>query len=104
LQTLDYIRIVGVSEIDRTSSGVFDVTFNIVHSEGSDFRSPRRGVFIIRLSEFIDIDRINSIESIASRLVGQVLMRGKDEDGSITVFHLLGMTLGDWLIKNAKIN
>jgi hypothetical protein len=103
LRTLDYIRIVGLSEIDRTSSGVFDVTFDIVYSEGPNFRNPRSGILTIRLSEFIDIEGVSSVERIASRLIGQVLMRGKDKDGSIRIFHLFGMSLNDWLIECSKI-
>jgi hypothetical protein len=58
-----------------------------------------RGVFTICLSEFIDLHKIGKpdVQKIAHALVGQVLMRSKADDGSVTVLHLLGMTLGDWL-------
>ncbi|HWP92272.1 MAG TPA: hypothetical protein VNN20_08765 [Thermodesulfobacteriota bacterium] len=58
-----------------------------------------RGVFTICLSEFIDLHKIGKpdVQKIAHALVGQVLMRSRTEDGSITVLHLMGMPLGDWL-------
>jgi hypothetical protein len=100
---LDYIRIVGVSEISFISSDDFNVTFNIVYSDDSSFKSPKRGVFTINLSDFVDIPNIShvDIEKIASRLTGQVLLRGKEEDGTVRILHLRGMSFSDWLVKNA---
>lgn len=106
MQVLDYIRIVGISGTEAISPDAFDVTFNIIYSKDSDFSSPRRGVFTLRLSEFIDISNSGNgdIENMALGLIGQVLIREKREDGSVKVFHLLGMALGDWLIKNGRTN
>jgi hypothetical protein len=63
-----------------------------------------RGVFTLCLSEFIDLRKIDmpGVQKIAHELVGQVLMRVKTEDGSVTVFHLLGMSLGDWLNRSKR--
>ena len=61
-----------------------------------------RGVLTVCLSEFIDLHKIGKpgVLKIAHALVGQVLMRSKTEDGSVTFLHLLGMSLGDWLNRN----
>ncbi len=106
MDVLDYIRIVGLTDIEVVSSGIFDVTFNIVYSQDSDFRSPKRGVFALRLSDFIDITVVpeREIENIALRLIGQILIREKSDDGSINVLHLFGIGLGDWLVENARCN
>ena len=103
MRVLDYIRIVGVSDICTQSS---NVTYNIVYSEESAFSNPKRGVFTLSLSDFIDIPNldIREIEKIAFRLDGQVLIRGKEEDGTITILHLLGLPLSDWLRKNAFVH
>jgi hypothetical protein len=102
LQVLDYIRITGISDITFISSDTFNVTFNIVYSDDPSFKSPKRGIFTVNLSDFIDIPNLNyqGMEKIASRLTGQVLMRGKEEGGAVTILHLLGMNLSDWLIRN----
>jgi hypothetical protein len=106
LQVLDYIRITGISDISFTSSESFNVTFNIVYSHEPGFKSPKRGIFTINLFDFIDITSLDyqDMEKIASRLTGQVLMRGKEEDGAVTILHLLGMNLNDWLIRNVLGN
>ncbi|HSE84020.1 MAG TPA: hypothetical protein VLB01_05695 [Thermodesulfobacteriota bacterium] len=103
---LDYIKIVGVSDIDPISSDVFNVTFNIVYSIDSAFRDPRRGMFTINLFDFIQIPDVRRQEvlEVVSRLTGQVLIRGKGEDGEVMVLHLLGMSLSDWLAKNVLPN
>jgi len=103
LRVLDYIRIVGVSDICTQSS---HITNNIVYSEDSAFSNPKRGVFTLSLSDFIDTPNldIKEIEKIAFRLNGQVLIRGKEEDRTITILHLLGLPLSDWLMKNATKN
>ncbi len=102
MQVLDYIRITGVSDISRVSSDTYNVTFNIVYSHDSAFRDPKRGVFTISLSDFVGETGIGhqEIEKIASYLTGHVLVRGKEKDGAVTIFHLLGMNLSDWLSEN----
>ncbi|HLE24012.1 MAG TPA: hypothetical protein VI935_00020 [Thermodesulfobacteriota bacterium] len=102
MRVLDYIRIVVVSDICTQSS---NVTYNIVYSEESAFCNPKRGVFTLSLYDFIDTPNldIKEIEKIASRLNGQLLIRGKEEDGTITILHLLGLPLSDWLMKNAMM-
>jgi hypothetical protein len=104
LQVLDYIRIVGISGIEGISLDVVDVTFNILYSQDSGFTSPRKGVFTLRLSDFVDVSNSanRDIENVASGLIGQILIRERKEDGSIRVVHLLGMALGDWLINGKK--
>ncbi len=95
---LDYIRIIGVSDICTLS---LNITYSIVHSEESDFRNPKRGIYALSISDFIDVTNleVQDLEKIASRLIGQILIRGKDEDGTITILHLLGLPLSDWLMK-----
>jgi len=56
LRVLDYIRIVGVSDICTQSS---NVTYNIVYSEESAFSNPKRGVFTLGLSDFIDTPNLD---------------------------------------------
>jgi hypothetical protein len=103
---LDYIRIVGVSDVCVLPSNLFQVTYTIIYSEDSNFRNPKRGVFTLSLSDFVDTHGLKypDIEKIASCLSGHVLIRGKEEDGTITILHLLGLPLGDWLMKNAPIH
>lgn len=98
MRVLDYIRIVGVSDICTQSS---NVTYNIVYSEESAFSNPKRGIFTLSLSDFIDTPNldIEGVEKIAFRLNGQVLIRRKEEDGTITILHLLGLPLSNWLMK-----
>ena len=102
MQVLDYIRITGVSVISRVSSDTYNVTFNIVYSHDSAFKDPKRGVFTINLFDFVEVTEIDhqEIEKIASYLTGHVLVRGKEEDGAVTIFHLLGMNLSEWLAEN----
>jgi len=106
LEVLDYIRITALADIEVISSDIFDVTFNIIYSQESDFSRPLRGVFTLRLSEFINMAtaRESEVENMALGLVGQILMRGKKDDGSVCVLHLFGIGLGNWLAENAKRN
>jgi hypothetical protein len=41
------------------------------------------------------------IEKIASCLSGHVLIREKEDDGTVKILHLLGLPLSDWFTKNA---
>lgn len=106
MQVLDYIRIINISNISRVSSDTYNVTFNIVYSHDSAFKDPKRGVFTINLSDFVEVTEIShqEIEEIAFCLTGHILVRGKEKDGAVTIFHLLGMKLSDWLAKNVLCN
>lgn len=105
MPTLDYIRITGLSGISSGDSGQSDVTFNIEYSGDADFSVPKMGIITLRLAELIDTEGLTpqDIEKIASRLVRQVLIRERDEDGSINILHVLGLPLDEWLIKNTPI-
>ncbi len=105
MPTLDYIRIVGISDISSDSSGRSDVTFNIEYSGDEDFSVPKMGIITLRFTEIIDTNGLNArdIEKIASRLVRQILRRERDEDGSINILHFLGLPLDEWLIKNTPM-
>ena len=99
---LDYIRIVGISEITPGGAGHSDITFNIEYSGDSDFRFPMMGVITLRLDEILGTDGLGTgeMEKIGSRLVRQVIQRERTEDGTIVILHMLGMPLGEWLMKN----
>lgn len=101
MPTLDYIRIVGISDITSGGHGPSDVTFNIEYSGDADFSVPKMGIITIRLTELVDTRGlgIEEIEKIASRLVRQVLIRERDKDGSINILHILGLPLDEWLRK-----
>lgn len=105
LDYIDYIKITGISGISPDGSGQSDVTFNIEYSGDADFSVPKMGIITLRLTEIIDTDGLKpgDIEKIASRLVRQILIRERDEDGSINILHFLGLPLGEWLIKNTPI-
>jgi hypothetical protein len=102
---LDYIRIVGISDVCALPPNSFQVTYTIEHSQDSNFHNPKRGVFTINLSDLIDIGSLDGgdVENLAACLNGHVLMRGKEEDGTISILHLLGLPLGDWLMKKRSL-
>ena len=105
MPTLDYIRIVGISEISCESQENSDVTFNIEYSGDADFTTPKMGIITLRLREIIDTEGLSQddIRKIASGLIRQILIRERDEDGSINILHFLGLPLDQWLIKNTLI-
>jgi len=100
--TLDYIRIVGVSDIKTDGYGPSDITFNIEYSGDSDFSLPKMGVITLRMDELLDISGLGTgeMEKIASRLIRQVLVREREKDGTIVILHILGLPLGEWLRVN----
>ena len=105
LRALDYIRIVGIEDSPLESASDSDVTFNIEHSEDSEFTNPKRGIITLRLSEFIDTESMGrgDIELIAGALIHEILIREKDEDGLLNFAHFLGLPLGEWLLINSPI-
>lgn len=105
MSALDYIRITGISGISSDHRGASDVTFSIEYSGDEDFSAPKTGIITLRLTDIIDTDGLGrgDIEKIASRLVKQILIRERDEDGSINILHFLGLPLGEWLIKNTPL-
>ncbi len=102
MPTLDYIRIVGISDIPPDSFAPYDITFNIEYSGDSDFSSPKMGVITLRMNELLDTPGLGAgdMEKIASRLIRQVLTRERTGDGTIIILHILGLPLGEWLRKN----
>ncbi|MEW6144786.1 MAG: hypothetical protein AB1598_07170 [Thermodesulfobacteriota bacterium] len=102
MPTLDYLRIVGISDIKSGVSGPSDVTFNIEYSGDPDFSLPKMGVITLRMDELLDIPGLGAgeMEKIATRLVRQVLVRERDKDGTIIILHILGLPLGEWLREN----
>ena len=102
MPTLDYIRIVGISDITSDSFTPYDITFNIEYSGDSGFSSPKMGVITLRMSELLDASGLGAgdMEKIASRLIRQVLTRERDKDGTIIILHIRGLPLGEWLREN----
>ncbi|TFG78152.1 MAG: hypothetical protein E4H21_00965 [Thermodesulfobacteriales bacterium] len=100
----DYIRITGILELSSSSENT-DVTFNIEHSSDQDFNKSKVGVFTLRLSDIMDTKGFhnNDIELIASQLTEQILVRERDEERTLNIFHLEGLPLDQWLISNTPI-
>ena len=106
MPTLDYIRIVGISDIKSEGSDHSDLTFNIEYSGDSDFSTPKMGVITLRLDELLGTTSAlgrEDVEKIGIRLIRQVLQRERTKDGSIVILHILGMPLGEWLMKNIPL-
>lgn len=105
----DYIRITEILELSSSSEntdGTFnDVTFNIEYSCDEDFDKSKVGVFTLRLSDIMDTKGFqnNDIELIASQLTEQTLVRERDEERTLNIFHLEGLPLDQWLISNTPI-
>ncbi len=100
----DYIRITGILELSSSSENT-DVTFNIEYSCDEDFDKSKVGVFTLRLSDIMDTKGFhnNDIELIASQLTEQILVRERDEERTLNIFHLEGLPLDQWLISNTPI-
>lgn len=100
----DYIRITGILELSSSSENT-DVKFNIEHSSDQDFNKSKVGVFTLRLSDIMDTKGFhnNDIELIASQLTEQILVRERDEERTLNIFHLEGLPLDQWLISNTPI-
>ncbi len=105
IPALDYIRIVGIDGTQVESPSESDITFNIEHSEDSDFQSPNRGIMTLRFSEFIDTSGMSrgDIEQIAQTLLREILIREKDEHGKVNIIHCLGLPLEEWLVNNTPL-
>jgi len=105
MSTIDYIRIVGIAEVSGEGREHSDVTFNIEYSGDAEFEKPKMGIITLRLREIIDTEGLSptDIEKIASGLVRQILVRERDDDGSINIMHFLGLPLDEWLIENTLI-
>lgn len=105
IPALDYIRIVGIDDAQVERASGSDVTFNIEHSEDSEFRKPKRGIITLRLSELIDTAGMSrgDVERIAGSLIHEILIREKDEEGAVHMTHFLGLPLGEWLLMNSPM-
>jgi len=104
LSTIDYIRITGILEF-AIGPETTDVTFNIEHSGDQDFSASKTGIITLRISEIIDTRGFhnNDIELIASQLIEQVLIRERDEEGTVNILHCHGLPLDEWLLINTPI-
>jgi len=104
LPTIDYIRITGIWEF-TSGPDISDVTFNIEHSGDEDFHTSKTGIITLRLSEIIDTRGFqnNDIELIASKLIEQVLIRERDEEGIVNILHFHGLPLDEWLLNNTPL-
>lgn len=100
----DYIRIIGILELNLDSENT-DVTYNIEYSSDEDFDKSKPGIFTLRLSEVMDTEgfQSNDIELIASQLTEQTLVRERDEERTLNIFHMEGLPLDKWLIGNSPI-
>ena len=90
----DYIKITGILELS-TSSEKTDITYNIEYSVDAEFDKSKMGVITLRLSDIMDTKGFhnNDIELIASQLVEQILVRERDEERTLNIFHFKGISL-----------
>lgn len=104
-QALDYIRIVGIEDSPVENPTLTDVTFNIEHSEDSEFTTPKRGIITLRFSDYIDTQGMgrSDIELIANTLIHEIIIREKDQEGVLNIAHFLGLPLGEWLLMNSPL-
>ena len=104
MPTIDYIRITGILEI-ALDTELSDVTFNIEHSGDRDFSKSKIGIITLRLSELMDTAEIhnNDLEMIASQLIEQVLIRERDDERTLNIFHFEGLPLEEWLRINTPV-
>ena len=100
----DYIKITGILELSSSSENT-DITYNIEYSSEEEFDKSKTGVITLRLSDIMDIKGFhnNEIELIASQLVEQILVRERDEERTLNIFHFEGMPLDQWLICNTPV-
>lgn len=100
----DYIKITGILELSSSSENT-DITYNIEYSSEEEFDKSKTGVITLRLSDIMDTKGFhnNEIELIASQLVEQILVRERDEERTLNIFHFEGMPLDQWLISNTPI-
>lgn len=98
------MRITGILELKSDSENT-DVTYNIEYSSDEDFDKSKPGVFTLRLSEIMDTKGFlyNDIELIASQLKEEILVRERDEERTLNIFHSEGLPLDSWLICNSPI-
>ncbi len=104
LPKTDYIRITGILEVSSSLENT-DVTYNIEYSSDKDFDKSKVGVITLRISEIVDTKGFhnNDIEMIATQLTEQILVRERDEERTLNIFHFEGLPLEEWLISNAPI-
>ncbi len=102
MATLDYIRIVGIADITYDDPEKTDITFDIEHSEEADFEESNSGIITFRISEWIDTEGLDSdkIDRIAGKLLKQVLIREKDDDGRVNILHVFGIPIEQWVLNN----
>ena len=100
----DYIKITGILELSSSSENT-DITYNIEYSSEEEFDKSKTGVITLRLSDIMDTKGFhnNEIGLIASQLVEQILVRERDEERTLNIFHFEGMPLDQWLICNTLI-
>lgn len=101
---VDYIRITGILELKSGSENI-DVTYDIEHSGDEEFSRAKNGIITLRLSDLIDISGFqnNDIELIASQLIGQLLIRERNQERTINILHFEGLPLQQWLVVNTPL-
>ena len=89
----------------KLDSESLDVTYNIEYSRDQDFDQTKMGVITLRFSELLDTDgfQASEIETIASQLVKQTLVRERDEERTVSILHSDGLELKKWLLINTPI-
>lgn len=105
MPTLDYIRIIGIEDITYDDPEKTDITYKIEHSEEADFEESNRGIITFRISEWIDTEGFdnNDIDKIARKLIKQVLIREKDDDGGVYILHMFGLPIEQWVLNNLDL-
>lgn len=100
----DYIKITSILELSSSSENT-DITYNIEYSSEEEFDKSKTGVITLRLSDIMDTKGFhnNEIELIASQLIEQTLVRERDKERTLNIFHFEGMPLDQWLISNTPI-
>ena len=105
MPALDYIRITGVADVSGGPAGDAHVTYNIEYSGDAEFSAPKMGIITLKVSDLVDPGGLDTaqVRGIAGRLVRQILVRERDDDGSIGIYHILGLPLQEWLRKNTPL-
>lgn len=105
MPALDYIRIVGVADVSGSPGGELHVTYNIEYSGDAEFSAPKMGIITLGVSDLVDPEGLDpaQVRGIAGRLVRQILVRERNDDGSIGIYHMLGLPLQEWIMKNTPV-
>jgi hypothetical protein len=102
MTALDYIRVIELSDVEHDGEGAHEVTFAIEFSDDREFSESKSGVITFKMSDVIDTSGLahEDVRRIAVGLVSEVLVREKDEEGFIDIYHIEGLPLAEWLLAN----